>query len=247
MDNGNNVITPQERQEFEEYKRRKRVAEARSQAARLELDLTVPGMPSATVLSQVKEAEKCWLGGVCVQPYFVRSCVRSAAAVRVICCVSLWNGADTTDVKVRQVKSAIKDGAAAVEVTAPIPAIKDGAWSYVRREFKKLRAASRRASLRITAEAALLGTEEAERMYRLACDCGADGIRISNTVRSDDECVSAAFAAVAGRTAIKAQAESYGRIQTMTELGGTVIGSRSAIEIARALMNAAESGEEVMQ
>lgn len=240
----NETITPQERQEFEEYKRRKRIAEARLLIGRLELDLTRAGLDGAAVSSAVKDAEKCGLGGVCVTPYFVKACATLIRRTKTVCCISLWGGADTTDAKVRQVKRAIREGAAAVEVTAPVPAVKEGAWNYVRRELKKLRSAAKRAELRLNAEAPMLTVQETEKLCSLACDCGITCVRVFNTIPGDDEEISCVSAAVKGRASVKASgADSPARIATLMELGAGIVSGSSAVNIARTILTVAEEGK----
>ncbi len=241
MENEENVvITAQEREEFEEYKRRKRIAEARAVAARMELDLMQPGADAPAVLSAVKDAEKCGLGGVAVPPYFVSMCARLAAKPAVVCCISPFGGAETSEAKVFQLRRAVRSGAAAAEVTAPVPAIKEGAWSYVRRELKKLRSAAKKTELRITAEAPLLTVKEAERLCLLAADCGVTCVRVGSSACADEE-LSQISSAVRGRLKIKAcGADTPARIATLLELGADVVSSRSAVEVARAVLAAAE-------
>ena len=144
--NENTVISPQERQEFDEFKRQKRVAEARAIISRIELSFTAPSADRATLRRLLKDGEKAGLGGVCVTPYLVKPCsdfLGTASAMSVAAAISAWGGSDTTDIKVRQVKRAIRDGADAVEVAAPLSAVKEGSWGYVKREFKKLKSAAK--------------------------------------------------------------------------------------------------------
>lgn len=125
--NENTVISPQERQEFDEFKRQKRVAEARAIISRIELSFTAPSADRATLRRLLKDGEKAGLGGVCVTPYLVKPCsdfLGTASALSVAAAISAWGGSDTTDIKVRQVKRAIRDGADAVEVAAPLSAVK---------------------------------------------------------------------------------------------------------------------------
>ena len=160
------------------------------------------GNGRAAVVSAVKDAEKCGLGGVCVQPYFVNVCARPVKKLKVVCCISLCGGAETSEAKAFQVRRAVRAGAAAAEVTAPVPAVKEGAWSYVRRELKKLRAAAGNIELRMNAEAPLLTAQEAERLCSLAAECGVKCVRVSHGA-CDDEELSQIAAAVRGRMTVK--------------------------------------------
>ena len=58
-----------------------------------------------------------------------------------IACISSPHGGDTTEIKVKAIKDAVKNGVDEVEVTAPIAYVKDANWGYVKRELKKLKGA----------------------------------------------------------------------------------------------------------
>ena len=110
----NVVISPQERQEFDEFKRQIRVAEARAIINKLELSLSQVSVERASLRRAMKDAEKLGLGGVCVTPYLVKPCadfLGGVSPITVAAAISVWGGTDTTDIKVRQVKRALRDGA----------------------------------------------------------------------------------------------------------------------------------------
>lgn len=245
--NENTVISPQERQEFDEFKRQKRVAEARAIISRIELSFTAPSADRATLRRLLKDGEKAGLGGVCVTPYFVKPCsdfLGTASAMSVAAAISAWGGSDTTDIKVRQVKRAIRDGADAVEVAAPLSAVKEGSWGYVKREFKKLKSAAKRATLRINLEAPLLTSQELTKLCTLAVECGIACLRTAGDAfgsGADEEDLKLIKAAVKDRALIKADgADTPGRMATLLELGAGIIGSAAAVPVAQAVLAAAE-------
>lgn len=243
----NVVISPQERQEFDEFKRQKRVAEARAIINKLELSLSQVSVERASLRRAMKDAEKLGLGGVCVTPYLVKPCadfLGGVSPITVAAAISVWGGTDTTDIKVRQVKRALRDGAKAVEVTVPVPAIKEGSWGYVKREFKKLKFAARKATLRINLEAPLLTSQELTRVCALVTECGITCVRTAGDIfgsGADEEDLKVIKAAVKDKTVIKADgAEAPGRIATLMELGANIIGSAAAVQMAQTILSVAE-------
>lgn len=244
----NSVISPQERQEFEEFKRQKRVSEARSVISRLELSFDKPVHDRAALRVALNDARRIRLGGICVSPCMVRPCAQMCGegfAPAIVACLSVWGGTDTTDVKVKMVKRAVRDGADAVEVTAPIPAIKEGNWTYVRRELKKLSRTAKRTSLRLNLEAPLLTESELSRLCSIACEIAIPCLRTASGAfgsGADEEDLATIATAVKERAHIKADgADMPGRIATLLDLGATIIGSADAVSLAQAILSAAES------
>ena len=243
----NSEISPHERQEFEEFKRQKRVAEARLAIGRLELSLTGACAERSQLRRAVKEAEKLGIGGVCLSPYLIKPCadfLGSGTRVAIVACISQWGGTDTSDIKVRAVRRAVRDGATVAEVTAPIPAVKEAAWGYVRRELKKLRSAAKKISLRINVEAPLLTREELSRLCALCCECSVACVCTAGGQfgsGADEEDIKAIKYALKDRAAIKAEgADSPARADTLCELGASLVASPNAISVAQSILSAAE-------
>ena len=89
----NTVITPQERQEFDEFKRQKRVAEARAIINKLELSLSQVSVERASLRRALQDAEKLGVGGVCVTPYLVKPCSDFIGAMSPITIAASISGA----------------------------------------------------------------------------------------------------------------------------------------------------------
>lgn len=241
------VISPQERQEFEEFKRQKRVAEARAIIAKLELTFTQATAERAALRRAAKDGEKLGLGGICVNPCQVKACsefLGAGSPVAVVACISPWGGTDTTDIKIKQVKRALRDGAKIVEVTVPVPAIKEGDWAYVRRELKKLRSAARKATLRVNLEAPLLNAQELTKLCALICELGITAVRTAGEAfgsGADEEELKLIKTALKDKAIIKADgADAPGRLATLFECGASLAGSASAIAMAQTILSVAE-------
>lgn len=243
----NSEISPQERQEFEEFKRQKRVAEARLSIGRLELQFTGVCSERSQLRRAVREAEKLGIGGVCLSPYLVRPCADFLGKdyrMAIVACISQWGGTDTTDLKVRAIKRAIRDGATVTEVTAPIPVVKEAAWGYVRREFKKLRSAAKKITLRINIEAPLLTREELSKLCTLCCECSISCVCTSGGLfgsGADEEDIKAIKHALKDRAVIKAEgADTPARADTLCGLGASIVASANAVAVAQSILSAAE-------
>ena len=241
------AISPQERQEFEEFKRQKRVAEARLSIGRLELLYTGVCSERVQLRRAVREAEKLGIGGVCLSPYLVRPCadfLGRDTRMAIVACISQWGGSDTSDLKVRAIRRAIRDGATVAEVTAPISAVKEAAWGYVRRELKKLRSAAKKISLRINLESPLLTREELSKLCELCCEssvacvCTSGGLFGSG---ADEEDIKAIKLALKDRAAIKAEgADTPARADTLCNLGVSLVATANAVAVAQSILSAAE-------
>ncbi|MCD7729224.1 MAG: hypothetical protein LUI60_04855 [Clostridia bacterium] len=246
MDEENLTIAPHEMQEFGEFKRQKRVTEARAVIRKLELNFTQAQAERTALRRSANDAEKLGIGGICVQPYLVKSCAEYLGAdssVAVVACLSSGGG-DVTDIKVKQLKRAIKDGADVAEVTVCVAAVKEGSWGYVRRELKKLRKTAKKIALRINVEAPLLTSQELSKLCSLACECGIACIRTASDgfgSGADEEDLKIIKAALKDRAAVKADgADAIGRMATLTDLGASVVGSSAALTLALSLLAAAE-------
>ena len=219
----------QELKEFDEFKRLKRLTAARNLVSGLELNASSATLGRSAVRGAVCEAEKLGIGSVAVSPCMVkaaRAC--SVSGIKICACVSAFGGAEHASVKARQIRRAVREGAAAAEVTAPVYAVKEGAWTYVRRELKKLMRAARRAEL--------------SKLVALACElkigwlCASSG----NFGPVDDEELGSILSAVKERAAVKAEgAETCGRASELFGMGVRRAGGKNAVAVARETLAAA--------
>ena len=120
-----------------------------------------------------------------------------------------------------------------MEVTVPIAYIKEKGWSYVKREFKKIKSAAKKSAVRINLESALIGPEEISKVCVIATDCGITSIKTS----SDSESISRIHTAVKDKCTIKADGiGSVSDMITAVSMGAGVIGSKNALELARLVL-----------
>ena len=167
---------------YKQFRRKINAEAARSQIKKIEYDLNDVKAGLNFLKTASGDANSLGLGGICVLPCFVKSCAPFLGAERkssLVACIGAPHGGDVTEIKVKAVKRALKDGADEAEVTAPTAHVRENNYAYVKKEFKKLRSASKHKSLRINLECTLLTREEIMRTCTIAADCGINSIKLS--------------------------------------------------------------------
>lgn len=236
-------------EEFAEFKRRRREEEARQYISKLECDLASPSIDKNFLKNTCATADSLGIGAVCVLPCFVKACVNFLGKdpkTSLIALVSSPHGSDTTKVKVVATKCAVKDGVDEVEFTAPVPQIKNANWGYVKREFKKVKAAARGRAVRVNVEAPLLTAQELAKTCGIAADAGLNCIVVASGTygaAADEQALGAVKAAVKDKCLIKVNgAETYLQTLRLTDMGAALVGAKDAVEIARAVAASAREG-----
>lgn len=236
-----------ELQQFNEYKRKLNMQAAEAQVSEIEYNL-IDATTNKTLLKRAcQEANTLKLGAVCVLPNAVRLCANflgSNPQTSLIACISYPHGGDTTKIKVKAVKEAIKNGVDEVEVTVPIACIKEGDWGYVKRELRALKKATKKSALRINIECSLLTPAELTKICTVAADCGITSIRTSSGFYNTGfkaDIITAIKNIVRDKCTIKADGVStLGNAETALSVGAGIVGSKNAPDIARLILKAAE-------
>lgn len=235
-----------EMQQFAEFKRRINLQAAQSQVTKIEYDLTSAVTEKDFLRRACQDANMLKLGAVCVLPCMVKMCANflgSNPQTSLIACISQPHGGDTTSVKVKAVKTAVKDGADEAEVTAPIAFIREKNWSYVKHEFKKLKRAAKKSALRINIESGLLTREEISKVCSIAADCGITSLRSSSGTYGgifETDSIAHMHSVVKDKCTLKAEG-----VATVTDMmaaintGAGIIGSKNAIDLARLILQTA--------
>ncbi len=234
---------------YEEFRRKINLQAAYAQIKKIEYNLADITTGLSALKSACTDATNLQLGGVCVAPSFVKPCsvFLGAAAKRkssLIACISYPNGGDTTEIKVKAVKRAIKDGADEVEVTAPIAQIRDGNFQYVKRELKKLRRAVKNRSLRISADCSLLTKHDIMRLSIIAAECHVNSVKTSSGGYGGEEgqTIADVRSAVKDKCTIKAEGvSSVTELSEAVDMGAGVVGSKNAPSVARYILAAAKN------
>lgn len=246
MDEFNN-FKKEEQALFEDFKRKINMQAAQAQIKKLEYNLSDVTSGLAAVKAACNDASTLQLGGVCVAPSFVKSCATFLGSAQkrkssLIACISYPNGGDTTEIKVKAVKQAIKDGADEVEVTAPIAQVRDGNFQYVKRELKKLRRAVKNRSLRISAECSLLSKHDIIRLCLIAADCRVNSVKTTSGAWGEEgKTIAEIRSAVKDKCTIKAEGvSSVTELSNAIDMGAVVVGSKNAPAVARYILAAAK-------
>ncbi len=244
----NPQVSQSEKLLYSQFRRKINAEAARSQIKKLEYDLATVKAGLSVLKSACADANSLELGAVCVLPCFVRNCSVFLGLDRkcgLVACISSPHGGDATPIKVKAVKRALNDGADEVEVTAPVAHIRDGNFSYVKKEFKKLRKAVKHKSLRIDLESNLLSREQVTRVCNIAADCGVNSIKTSSSALSggnEIERITDIKSAVKDKCTIKAEGvATVLEMSSAIDMGASVIGSKNAADVARAILAAADS------
>lgn len=234
---------------YEDFKRRINLQSAYAQIKKIEYNLLDVTTGISALRTACTDATTLQLGGICVAPSFVKPCsiflgTASNRKSSLIACIGYPNGADTTEIKVKAVKRAIKDGADEVEVTVPIAHVRDGNFQYVKREFKKLRKATKNHSLRISAECSLLSKQDIMRLCVMAADCRINSVKAVSGGYGDEESktISDIRSVIKDKCTIKAEGVStVTELSAAVDMGAGVIGSKNAPAVARYILAAAKN------
>lgn len=243
----NVIMDAEEKQKFAEFKKKINREAALAQVNKLEYNLTDAAIDKGALRRACQDANSLGIGGVCVFPCFVKACVSFLGAdpkTALIACISYPHGADTTQIKAAAVKRAVKDGVDEVEVTAPIAYVKDGNWSYVRREFKKLKSAAKNRTVRINIESRYLTKNEISRLSNLAADCGITSLRTCSGEYGggfDPDVVSQIKSSVKDKCTVKVDGVTTAtEMNIAVDMGAGIIGSKNAADLARLIIKSAE-------
>lgn len=236
-----------ELQQFNDYKRKLNLQAAEAEVGKIEYNLLDATISKALLKKACIDANSLKLGAVCVLPNAVRLCAHYLGTnpqTSIIACISYPHGGDTTKIKVKAVKEAIKDGVDEVEVTAPVACVKENDWGYVKREFKKLKKATKKSALRINIECNLLTLAELAKVCTVAIDCGITSIRTSSGFYGTGfkaDIITAIRNIVKDKCTIKADGTStIGEMETALNMGAGIVGSKNAPDLAKLILRAAE-------
>ncbi len=228
-----------ERLQFTEFKRNLNRQAAQAQVGKIEYELTDASVDKNILKRVCQDANALKLGAICTLPCYVRTCemlLGKDPQTSLIACISLPHGGDTTEIKVKAIKDAVKNGVDEVEVTAPIAYVKDANWGYVKRELKKLKGAAKKCGLRINIESSLLTPQEITKLCTVAADCGITSLRVSSDSYGipDAEVVTRIKAAVKDKCTVKAVGiTGLADMNVAFDMGAGIVGSKNAADLAR--------------
>ncbi len=229
-----------EEEEYREFKKARREEEARANVLKIECDLLSPFIDRATLKEQCKAANSIGLGALVVFPSVVKSCAAFLGKdpeTALIAAVDFPLGEETTEIKVASVKRAVKDGVDEVEVCAPLAFIREGNFSYFKKECKKIKKAARGRAVRIVFDCSALAVKELMRAVQVAADAGVNCVRLNG---GDSETVVTVKTALKGKCLIKAEgAETLSAFTNLCAMGADAVSCKNAASLASLILKAA--------
>ncbi len=117
---------------------------------------------------------------VCIPPCYVKKAKEFVGKDFSVCTViGFPNGNNSTDSKIYETKSALKDGADEIDMVINIGMLKAGEYDYVLNEIKEIKSACGDKILKVIIETCLLTDEEKIKMCKIVSQSGADYIKTS--------------------------------------------------------------------
>ncbi|MDE7301362.1 MAG: hypothetical protein K2N47_04245 [Clostridia bacterium] len=240
MDIQNTEATSEDEQ-FKEFKRQKRLEEAKSRVTKIEYDCLSTNIDKAILKETCQEADRLALGAIIVYPNLVKSCVAFLGddpQVSLIAAISYPHGEDVLDIKCAAIKRAIKDGVDEVEVCAPANLLKDSSFALFKKECKKVKKACKQRAIRIVIDCANLEEKQIIKASTIAADVGINCIRLTS---AGPDIISEVKTAVKDKCIIKSDgAENTMQFLNALTAGADTVGCTQALELSKFLLKEAE-------
>ena len=188
------------------------------------------------------EARKYEFASVCVNPTHVKLCadLLRGSPVKVCTVIGFPLGASSTDVKVFETETALRDGATEIDMVINVGALKAKDYDLVAKDINGVvrMARSAGALVKVIIETALLTDEEKEAACLLSKQAGADFVKTSTGFSGGGATVDdiALMRRVVGpEMGIKASGgvKTYDDAMKMVAAGATRIGASAGVKIAQ--------------
>lgn len=131
----------------------------------------------------VNEAVTLQCVGVCVPPYWVKKARRDLgkSPTKLVTVIGFPLGYQRSEVKMKELEIALKDGADELDVVMNISAFKTGVMMWVKGELAQFAKAAHEANalLKVIIETAYLSDNEIIKAAKLSADAGADFVKTS--------------------------------------------------------------------
>ncbi len=240
---GKTSISVDEMAEFEEFKRQKKILEIRRLLKTIDHTLLKQTAQREDIRKLCAEAVEYGFYSVCVQPVYVSACnefLKNAPQIKIACVVGFPMGENKTETKVFETKRAIADGADEIDMVICISAVKNGNYSYVKREIKQVVKAAKGSPVKVILETSLLTRDEMVKAALCARDAGAAFVKTSTGYFGEGakaEDVRLLKDTVKGACSVKASGgiKTAEQFREMLAAGADRIGTSSGKEIADTL------------
>lgn len=242
MQDGMQTEALTEEEQYREFKRIKRMDEAKANVLKIECDCLSPYTEKTSLKETCKAANSLAIGAIVVFPNYVKACVNALGKdpqVSLIASVSYPYGEETTEVKAAAVKRAVKDGVDEVEVCAPTAFLRDGNLAYFKKECKKIKKASKNCAVRVTLDCNVLDEKDIIKASITAADAGINCLRLNG---ADGDTVAKIKSAVKGKCLIKAEkADSATSFANLCTMGADTVACTQALNLAQYILKKAET------
>lgn len=185
-----------------------------------------------------KEAIEYDFMSVCVNPYYVELAAKmlKKSDVKVCTVIGFPLGQNTTDVKIYETKTCLKNGADEIDMVINVSALKDHDDSYVLNEISDIKDVCGNKVLKVILETCLLTDEEIVRACELSKKAGADFVKTSTGFSKGGatvEAVSLMRKTVGPVMGVKASGgvKTHEDLIKMVEAGASRIGTSSGVTI----------------
>lgn len=240
---GKTSISADELAEFEEFKRQKKILEIRRLLKTIDHTLLKQTAQREDIRKLCAEAVEYGFYSVCVQPVYVSACnefLKNAPQIKIACVVGFPMGENKTETKVFETKRAIADGADEIDMVICVSAVKNGNYSYVKREIKQVVKAAKGSPVKVILETSLLTRDEMVKAALCARDAGAAFVKTSTGYFGEGakaEDVRLLKDTVKGACSVKASGgiKTAEQFREMLAAGADRIGTSSGKEIADTL------------
>lgn len=232
------VLSAAEEAEYREFLRIKRESEIALTLRRLVVD--VSGISDrASLQAACGAASRLFAAGVLASPVQVSSVRRQLPREIFVAALIGGTGESLPSVKRCEAKRAVRQGADAVVLLPSMFSLLSGEGQGVKREWRLVRRAVKRARLLVALDDRRLEREEFAPAVRAAKACGADGV----LVRGEPEWVSAAAEEGEGLL-VEAGAENAEQLRLLLSAGAVRVLTSAADAIAAQLRQKAGSEQE---
>ena len=240
---GKTSVSADELAEFEEFKRQKKILEIRRLLKTIDHTLLKQTAQREDIRKLCAEAVEYGFYSVCVQPVYVSACnefLKNAPQIKIACVVGFPMGENKTETKVFETKRAIADGADEIDMVICVSAVKNGNYSYVKREIKQVVKAAKGSPVKVILETSLLTRDEMVKAALCARDAGAAFVKTSTGYFGEGakaEDVRLLKDTVKGACCVKASGgiKTAEQFREMLAAGADRIGTSSGKEIADTL------------
>ena len=240
---GKTSISADEMAEFEEFKRQKKILEIRRLLKTIDHTLLKQTAQREDIRKLCAEAVEYGFYSVCVQPVYVSACnefLKNAPQIKIACVVGFPMGENKTETKVFETKRAIADGADEIDMVICVSAVKNGNYSYVKREIKQVVKAAKGSPVKVILETSFLTRDEMVKAALCARDAGAAFVKTSTGYFGEGakaEDVRLLKDTVKGACSVKASGgiKTAEQFREMLAAGADRIGTSSGKEIADTL------------